>query len=54
MKKKQNICVFGFKDSSAGQLNSWLEEFSEYRISFFISVIPLKKEKLSEKKNECL
>jgi acetyltransferase-like isoleucine patch superfamily enzyme len=50
MKKKQNICVFGFKDSSAGQLNSWLEEFSEYRISFFISVIPLKKEKLSEKK----
>ena len=46
MKKKQNICVFGFKDSSAEQLNSCLEEFSEYKISFFISVIPLKKEKL--------
>ena len=46
-KKKftKNICIFGTKDSEAGQIYSFLEEKTKKRVKFFVSIDFKKKEK---------
>jgi UDP-N-acetylbacillosamine N-acetyltransferase len=38
---KENICIFGFKDSSVGFVNYWIEDLTSYKIECFISVTKL-------------
>ena len=40
---KENICIFGFKDSSVGYINFWIEDLTRYNIECFISVVKIKK-----------
>ena len=40
---KEDIAVFGFKDSMAGQLLSFLQEENKYNIVFFISLTKLRR-----------
>lgn len=48
---KENICIFGFKDSSVGFINYWIEDLTSYSIYCFISVSKIKKinEKIKNK-----
>jgi acetyltransferase-like isoleucine patch superfamily enzyme len=42
---KENICIFGCKDSSVGQINYWIEDLTSYKIKFFISIKKFEKNK---------
>jgi|GEM_PF-2437659 len=41
MSSKEPIAVFGFTDPIAGQVEKWVNEFTDYEIAFFASTSPL-------------